>query len=152
MTGIILETLELYLNGEIDMDSLEDRIIPLVWSAQLEAGPRTHCPNRRRTSVHQRRPIRRINLQNPHGRDRQPSPGRRGRLSEWASDTMTTLEERVSSMEGAYDHLATKADLERLRGELMSEMRASETRLVKWNAGMMIGGLVAMAALLRLFV
>ena len=36
MTDIILETLGLYLNGDIDIDSLEDRIIPLLWSAQLE--------------------------------------------------------------------------------------------------------------------
>ena len=36
MTDIILETLGLYLNGDIDIDSLEDRIIPLVWNAQLE--------------------------------------------------------------------------------------------------------------------
>ena len=36
MTNIILETLKLYLNGDIDLDSLEDRIIPLVWSVQLE--------------------------------------------------------------------------------------------------------------------
>ena len=65
---------------------------------------------------------------------------------------MTMLEERVSSIEGAYDHLATKADLERLRGELTAQMRASETRLVKWNAAMMVGALVAIAALLRLFI
>ena len=37
MTEKILETLELYLAGDIDLDSLEDRIIPLLWSAQLEA-------------------------------------------------------------------------------------------------------------------
>ena len=37
MTEKILETLELYLAGDIDIDSLEDRIIPLLWSAQLEA-------------------------------------------------------------------------------------------------------------------
>lgn len=37
MKGKILETLELYLAGDIDLDSLEDRIIPLLWSAQLEA-------------------------------------------------------------------------------------------------------------------
>ena len=36
MTNIILETLGLYLTGDIDIDSLEDRIIPLLWSAQLE--------------------------------------------------------------------------------------------------------------------
>ena len=90
---------------------------------------------------------------------------------------MTMLEERVSSIEGAYDHLATKADVqelrgemntavERLRGDLRTEMetmrgdlrndiRNSEVRMIKWGAGMMIGNIVAniiaMAALLRLF-
>ena len=29
-----------------------------------------------------------------------------------------TLEERVSRLEGAYDHLATKADVERLRADV----------------------------------
>ena len=37
MNDEIIETLGLYLNGDIDLDSLEDRIIPLLWSAQLEA-------------------------------------------------------------------------------------------------------------------
>ena len=37
MTNKILETLRLYLTGDIDLDSLEDTIIPLVWSAELEA-------------------------------------------------------------------------------------------------------------------
>ena len=37
MTEKILETLRLYLDGDIDIDSLEDRIIPLLWSAELEA-------------------------------------------------------------------------------------------------------------------
>ncbi len=79
---------------------------------------------------------------------------------------MTMLEERVSSIEGAYDHIATKADLERLRGELrteietmrgdlLSEIRASEVRMIKWVAGLMIGTalgtVTAVAALLRLF-
>ena len=33
-----------------------------------------------------------------------------------------TLEERTSRLEGGYDHLATKADVERLRGELRADM------------------------------
>ena len=37
MTNTIPDTLGLYLNDEIDLDTLEDRIIPLLWSAQLEA-------------------------------------------------------------------------------------------------------------------
>ena len=64
---------------------------------------------------------------------------------------MTMLEERASALESAYDHLATKADLERLRGELVAEVRASETRMIKWGAGMMVGNIIAIAALLRLF-
>ena len=31
MTDKILETLKLYLNDDIDLDSLEDRTIPLAW-------------------------------------------------------------------------------------------------------------------------
>ncbi len=37
MNDEILKTVQLYLSGDIDLNSLEDRIIPLVWSAQLEA-------------------------------------------------------------------------------------------------------------------
>ena len=68
---------------------------------------------------------------------------------------MTMLEERVTALESAYDHLATKADLERLRGELIVEVRASEVRMIKWVAGLMIGTalgtVMAVATLLRLF-
>ncbi len=35
---------------------------------------------------------------------------------------MTMLEERVSRLEGSYEHLANKADLEKLRGELVTEI------------------------------
>lgn len=90
---------------------------------------------------------------------------------------MTMLEERVSSIEGAYDHLATRADvqelrgdmntaverlrgdlrteMETIRGDLLSQIRASETRTIKWVAGIMVGTalgtVTAVAALLRLF-
>ena len=36
MNDIILEALGLYLNGDIDLDSLEDRIIPLAWDADYD--------------------------------------------------------------------------------------------------------------------
>ena len=36
MTDEILETLKLDLTGDIDRDSLEDRIIPLTWDDELE--------------------------------------------------------------------------------------------------------------------
>ena len=38
-----------------------------------------------------------------------------------------TLEERTSRLEGSYDHLATKADVERLRAE-MERFRADVAR------------------------
>ncbi len=89
---------------------------------------------------------------------------------------MTMLEERVSSIEGAYDHLATKADvqelrgdlrtdmetmrgdlrteMETMRGDLVAQMRAAEIRTIKWVAGITIGTslgtVTAIAALIRL--
>ena len=92
---------------------------------------------------------------------------------------MTTTEERLSHLEGAYEHLATKADLQALETRMIkqiadsetrmtkqitdSETRMtkqiadlntdsakrtaeSETRIVKWVVGVMIGGIVAGAA------
>ena len=47
-----------------------------------------------------------------------------------------TLEERVSRLEGGYEHLATKADL-----------HALETRLTRWMVGAMIGSVGAAAAI-----
>ncbi|MCY4435831.1 MAG: hypothetical protein OXE05_00680 [Chloroflexi bacterium] len=77
-----------------------------------------------------------------------------------------TTEERLSRLEGVYEHLATKDDLATLRGELKadvaalrgelkadmadlkgeltSEIRAMEVRLIKW----MVGGMAVWAAVL----
>ena len=35
MTDKVLETLRLYLLGDIDLDSLEDRIIPFAWDTEF---------------------------------------------------------------------------------------------------------------------
>ena len=43
-----------------------------------------------------------------------------------------TLEERTSRLEGAYDHLATKADVERLRGEFRAEMERLRADFARW--------------------
>ena len=58
---------------------------------------------------------------------------------------MTTMEERVSKLEGAYEHLATKADLAELKGELMAamaqmeaRMAQMETRFVRWTIGIIV--------------
>ena len=53
---------------------------------------------------------------------------------------MTTIEERVSYIEGRLDSLATKEDLASL-----------ESRLIKWMIGMVISS-VAIATTLALFI
>ena len=53
---------------------------------------------------------------------------------------MTTIEERLSRLEGGYEHLSTKEDLARL-----------ETRLIKWIIGIMIGS-IAIASTFALLI
>ncbi len=36
MTNQILKTLRLYLSGDIDLDTLEHRIIPLAWESEFK--------------------------------------------------------------------------------------------------------------------
>ena len=52
------------------------------------------------------------------------------------------LGERVTHIEAAVQHLATKADLAALR----SEMHQMETHLTRWTVGTMLGGMAAAAA------
>ena len=49
---------------------------------------------------------------------------------------MSTMDDRVSRLEGAYEHLATKADVAELKAE-MADMKAE---LIKWMAGWTLGG------------
>ncbi len=53
-----------------------------------------------------------------------------------------TLEERVSSLEGGFEHLATKADVAELRGDF----HALESRLRRWMVGAILGSVAAAAA------
>ena len=53
------------------------------------------------------------------------------------------LGERVTHIEAAMEHLATKSDLATLR----SEMHQMETRLTRWTVGTMLGGMAAAAAI-----
>ena len=55
---------------------------------------------------------------------------------------MATIEDRVSRLEGASPHIATKEDIADLRGE-MRELRG-EMRAMRW---LMTGIVVALAAL-----
>ena len=50
-----------------------------------------------------------------------------------------TVEERLSRVEGAYEHLSTKADVSRLE----IRMADSEARMIRWMIGLVLGGLGA---------
>ena len=81
---------------------------------------------------------------------------------------MTTVEERLSRLEGVYDHLSSKADVAKvetqiadLRTELKGDIAGLETQivglraemyrvngsLIKWGVGFMAVGLGAMTAI-----
>ena len=66
---------------------------------------------------------------------------------------MTTLEERVSRLEGGYEHLATKADVAELRGDiarvesrlesrLEAEIGKLESRLLRWMIAMVLTSII----------
>lgn len=61
---------------------------------------------------------------------------------------MTTTEERLSRLEGAYEHLATRADIADLRAELQGDMATLKTDLIRWMVGLMLGGTIATAAII----
>ena len=68
------------------------------------------------------------------------------------------LEDRVSRLEGAYEHLATKADLGELKAEFKAdlgelkaefkdEMGKLQVSLIKWMVGLVLGGMVGITGL-----
>ncbi len=56
---------------------------------------------------------------------------------------MATIEERVSRLEGAYEHLATKADVVGLR----ADMARMESRLLRWMVGTIVTGMATSASI-----
>jgi hypothetical protein len=82
---------------------------------------------------------------------------------------VTTVEERLSRLEGVYEHLATKSDVFDLKADLLaeiartetrltseiasvetrltSEIASVETRLIRWTVGLVLGGMTAICAL-----
>ena len=58
-----------------------------------------------------------------------------------------STEERLSRLEGGYEHLATKADLFQLENRMMMHIAQLESRLMRWIVSLMVGvALVALAA------
>ena len=57
---------------------------------------------------------------------------------------MATTEERLSRIEGGYEHLATKADIAEVKTEI-AETKA-EFKLVKWGVGLLTLLSIAMLA------
>ena len=63
------------------------------------------------------------------------------------------VEERVSRLEGAYDHLATKGDIGNLKTDianLKTDLASLESRLLWRFSTMWFVGLAAVTAILRL--
>ena len=65
---------------------------------------------------------------------------------------MATVEERVSRLEGAYEHLATKSDFGILQSDianLRADMASLKAELIKWMVGTLVVGIVATATIVR---
>ncbi|MCY4474038.1 MAG: hypothetical protein OXC83_01200 [Chloroflexi bacterium] len=59
-----------------------------------------------------------------------------------------SVEQRLSRLEGGYDHVATKADLFQLENRIMSHMGQLESRLMRGMVSLMVAvTLVALAAI-----
>ena len=56
--------------------------------------------------------------------------------------------ERLSRLEGAYGHLATKADVAALETRLVEKIASSETRIIKWAIGIAVSVFAALAGLI----
>ena len=61
---------------------------------------------------------------------------------------MATVEERLSRIEGGYEHLATKADLYQLE----NRMYQLENRMIRWLIGMVVGMAILAVSVAGLFV
>ena len=64
------------------------------------------------------------------------------------------MERRVTRLETAHEHLATKADVAELRtefsakiSELRVDMAKQESRIIRWMVGAMLGGMATAAAI-----
>ena len=69
---------------------------------------------------------------------------------------MATVEQRVSKLEGAYEHLATKADLSDLKTELKvgltnlkADLRGDLIKLIMGLAGLLILSMGVMTTIIR---
>jgi hypothetical protein len=58
------------------------------------------------------------------------------------------MEEGVSYLEGAYEHVATKADIADLRGELKTDI----INLQRWLLGTVLGGVAATGTIVAIVI
>ena len=70
---------------------------------------------------------------------------------------MTTLEERVSRLEGGYEHLATKADvadlkadIARVESRLEAKLASLESRLLRWMIAMVLTSIIVASSVATL--
>ena len=60
---------------------------------------------------------------------------------------MATSEDRLGRLEGGYEHLATKADVERLAGNMNTAVSDAKAEVIKWVAGIGVAILLAMVGI-----
>ena len=76
---------------------------------------------------------------------------------------MATVEERLSRLEGVYEHLSTRADIEALRGDMMTlrgdferaiealrgDISRAEARMLRWTMGTIIAAAAVFIGIAR---
>ena len=60
---------------------------------------------------------------------------------------MTTVEGRLTRLEEAYRHLATKEDLDNVKADLGKSILEVENRMIKWIVGTMLVGMGVAASI-----
>ena len=60
---------------------------------------------------------------------------------------MTTVEGRLTRLEEAYRHLATKEDLDNVKADLGKFILEVENRMIKWIVGTMLVGMGVAASI-----
>ena len=63
---------------------------------------------------------------------------------------MASLEERVSYLEGAYQHLATKEDVAEVKASIArveTSVARLETSIIKWMVGLMVSSIATACTL-----
>ena len=63
------------------------------------------------------------------------------------ADAKADLKSDIAELKAEHTHMATKADLADLRAELKEDMGKLQVSLIKWMVGLVLGGMVGITGL-----